>query len=509
MAAARASRPSRAGFRGGFRSGFRAGAYRFLVYALFIASTFTIAGSETSIILLMALALSDPLLWRWLRTGQPPAALPYGGQSPPAWTWAVFVALTASALISAVLNPGVLVALNDMRYHYRLFLPLVLVLALPHVSLPRLFGTFAVFVAVWALYGVIQYRYGVDWFRPEGRKLVTPYGDEGVFHAKGEFTHHITYGGVMLMATVFLLALASGRASAEGAAGPRLRALWGLGAAMGALATLLSLARSAWFGMMLGTLVLVVLRLPRRWAVSMALLGALAVAGYATLVLQQTWLRDHIELEDAPPLVQRLLSTSLKYDVDRLRLWQAGWLAVQDRPWFGAGMGHTGPVFEPYRDLISQRTGYWYQLGASAGVHNIYLQVGFDLGAVGLAAYLAVWAAAFAWSAQALRALGARGAGLLGAGLPGADGPDAGLPGAGLYRAVLEGCIAGLAGSMGAGLFENNAYDKEVQEVILMLMGLALFVGLRIRAARGRSGRSWGAHLYPNYAGARDRAPGE
>ncbi len=477
------------------RAGFRAGAYRVLVYALFIASTFTIAGSETSIILMMALALSDPVLWRWLRTGNPPAELPYGGQSPPPWTWGAFVALVVIALWSEMLNPGLLAGLDDMRFHYRIFLPLVLLLALPHVALPRLFGTFAAFVAVWALYGVIQYRFGVDWFRPEGQKLITPYHvGGGVFHAKGEFTHHITYGGVMLMATVFLLALASGRGSASGADGWKLRALWTLGAAMGALATLLSLARSAWFGMLLGALVLVVLRLPRRWGVSLAILGALAIAGYAALVVQETWLREHLLRPDSPALEQRLLLTSLEHDVDRVRMWQSGWLAVRDRPWFGAGMGHAGTVLEPYRAIVSQRYGYRYQLEAGEGLHDIYLQVAFDLGAVGLAAYLAVWAAAFAWSARSLRALA-----------PGTRDPP--LPEAGLYRAVLQGCIAGLAGSMAAGLFENNAYDKEVQQVILMLMGLALYVGLRIRAARGVKGRRWAAQLYPNYAGAGQRAP--
>lgn len=474
------------------RAGFRAGAYRFLVYSLFIASTFTIAGSEASIILMMAVALSDPALWRWLRTGHPPAGLPYGEQSPPPWTWGVFVMLVASALVSAALNPGALASLNDMRFHYRIFLPLVLLLALPRVSLPRLFATFAVFVAIWALYGAIQYRFGVDWFRAAGTDQITPYGSEGVYPAKGEFSHHITYGGVMLIATVFLLALASGRGSAVGEDTARLRALWGLGAGMGALATLFSLARSAWFGALFGALVLVVLRLPRRWGATVAVLAALVVAGYAGLVVQETWLREYLLRPDSPALVQRLLLTSLDYDVDRVRMWQSGWLAVQDRPWFGAGMGHTGTVLEPYREIVSKRYGYSYQLDAGSGVHDIYLQVAFDLGAAGLAAYLAVWAAAFVWSARALRLLGRQ---------------SPRLPGAGLYRAVLQGCIAGLAGSMAAGLFENNAYDKEVQGLILMLMGLALYVGLRVRASRGfAAGRSrQKAMLYPNYAGVGDR----
>lgn len=475
--------------------GFQERAYRVLAYALFIATSFTIAGSETSIILMMGLAVSDPALWHWLRMGTPPVNLPYGGQGPPAWIPGTLLALVATALVSAAVNPDTLATLDHMRFHYRIFLPLVLLLALPRVALPRLFGTFAVFVALWGLYGAIQYRFGVDWFRTEGHKLIRPYGQEsGVFHAQGEFTHHITYGGVMLMATLFLLALATSRLSTRRAGDGRgLRVLWGLGAAFGALGTLLSLARSAWLGLALGLLVLGLLRLPRRWGVALAVLAALAAGGYAALAIQGDWLEQHVLRPDSPALLERLVLTSPHYDVDRVRMWQAGWLGVQDRPWFGAGMGNAGTVLEPYRDTIERRYGYQYMLDAGAGVHNIYLQVAFDLGAVGLAAYLAVWTAIFVWSARSLRALRP--------GLPGME-----LPGASLYRAVIEGAVAGLAGSMAAGLFENNAYDKEVQQLILMLMGLAIYAGLQIRAAQGAGGARWQAMLYPNYAGVHSRA---
>ncbi len=472
--------------------GFRDRAYRVLAYALFIATSFTIAGSETSIILMMGVALSDPALWHWLRLGTPPANLPYRGQGPPAWIPGTLLALVALALVSAAVNPDPLETLDHMRFHYRIFLPLVLLLGLPRVALPRLFGTFAVFIALWGLYGAIQYRFGVDWFRTEGHKLIRPYGPEsGVFHAQGEFSHHITYGGVMLMATLFLAALATGRrASGRAGDGRGLRVLSGLGAAFGALGTLLSLARSAWLGLALGLLVLGLLRLPRRWGLPLAVLAALVTGGYVALQLQGDWLEQHVLHPDSPALLERLVRTSPTYDVDRVRMWQAGWLGVQDRPWFGAGMGNAGTVLEPYRNAIEQRYGYRYMLDASAGVHNIYLQVAFDLGAVGLAAYLAVWAAIFVWSARSLRALRP--------GLPAAELPDASL-----YRAVIEGAVAGLSGSMTAGLFENNAYDKEVQQLILMLMGLAIYAGLRIRAGQGFRGARWEAMLYPNYAGSR------
>lgn len=482
---------------------FRCAVYRFLTYALFIATTFTIAGSETAIILMMILALGDSGLWRWLRTGRPPADSPYLA-SPPGWIPGVFLLLVAAGLLSALINPATGETLDHMRFHYRVFLPLVLLLALPQVDLRSLLGTFAGFVALWGLYGAIQYRFGVDWFRMEGNKIIRPYGSEsGVFHAHGEFTHHITYGGVMLMATVLLTALATGRTGAQpartGAARPGrgITGLWALGAVLGGIGTVLSLARSAWLGMGVGLVVLGLLRLPRRWSITLAVGAALLVAAYSALAIQATWLESHLSGPDSPALLLRLARTSPVYDVDRVRMWQAGWLGVKDRPWFGAGMGNAAAL-EPYRQKVSEQYGYRYMLEAGAGVHDIYLQVAFDLGAVGLAAYLAVWIAIFVWAARSLRALG-----------PGLS--SARLPDAGLYRSVLHGSVGGLAGAMVAGLFENNAYDKEVQQLMLMLMGLVLFVGLRVVAgravARRHQGGTWVAMLWPNYAGIRAGSP--
>ena len=133
-------------------------------------------------------------------------------------------------------------------------------------------------------------------------------------------------------------------------------------------------------------------------------------------------------------------------------------------------MGRAGAVLPAYRQVIIQRYGYTYMLEAGEGLHDIYLQVAFELGLLGLAAYLAVWGAIFAWSGRSLIAL-----------RPGGAASQS--PEAGLYRAILQGAVAALAGSMAAGLFENNAYDKEVQGVILLLMGLVLYAGLRVRAA--------------------------
>jgi len=92
--------------------------------------------------------------------------------------------------------------------------------------------------------------------------------------------------------------------------------------------------------------------------------------------------------------------------------------------------------------------------------HNVYLQVTFELGAIGLAAYLFMWIAVLRWNAiWARRAHGK-------------------LP---FEAALLSGISCALAASMVAGLFENNFFDAEVRTMILMLMGLSIHTGLVVR----------------------------
>ncbi len=422
---------------------------RLFTYTLFIGSTFTIAGDEASIILLMVLALAE--LWR---------AGPAAWQGLPAWLVAPFLLLPGVALVSAALNPDFLTTLDHLRHHYRLFLPFALLPALAWVDLRRLLRVYVVCLGLMAIYGAIQFRYGVDWFRPEGQKLITPYLGGIAFNAKGNFTHHLTYAGFMLINVPFLASLAVSETG-------RMRGWWAAGAALAAVATVLSLGRSGWFGMVVGVLILTAIRVPRRWGLAVLLGGAVGIVLLVTL-LSDGWLRQRFESPAAPPIVRRLVRTGLTQDVDRLRLWEAGWLAFWAKPLLGHGWGNQDPALEPYRQQVSAlHGGYAFMVKASAGLHNIYLQMAFAVGILGLAAYLSLWAVVFVWCAQGIARAG---------------------PALGFERALLQGVAAGLAGSMAAGWFENNFLDGEVHTLIMMLMGVALYAGLRIRRApRGKT----------------------
>ncbi|HEX7927708.1 MAG TPA: O-antigen ligase family protein, partial [bacterium] len=399
-------------------------------------------GDEASIILLMAFAL-----WQRFSTD----GMPW--QEIPWWLCAAFLALPAVGVVSALVNVNPLTTLDHMRYHYRIFLPFALLPALAYVNLRRLFGTYAVCLGLMAVYGMIQYRYGVDWFRPEGQKLITPYLG-GVFNAKGNFTHHLTYAGFMLINVPFFLSLAIATRGRE-------RWAWGATSALAAIATLVSLGRSGWLGMAVGVLVLAVILLPRRWGVTAAVSSAVVIVVMAIL-LATGWLNAEVG-RNAPPIVKRLTQTSFIKDVDRLRLWESGWLAFEQKPLLGHGWGNQDPALEPFRQQVSQKYGgYQFAVKASAGLHNIYLQMAFAVGAIGLIAYLYLWGAVFVWCAQGI----ARAA-----------------PEQAFERALLCGIAAGLAGSMAGAWFENNFLDGEVQALIMMMMGLAFFAGSRIRAA--------------------------
>lgn len=419
----------------------RQGWQRMLVYGLFMASTFTIAGVEACIVLLMALAL-----WQWWREGGT------AWQGIPGWFVAGFLALPSVAVVSAAVNPGFLATLDHLRPHYRLFLPFALLPALALVNVPRVLRVYLAFVLLMAAYGAVQYRYGVDWFRPEGRKLITPYGGGVVFNAKGNFTHHLTYAGFMLINVPLFLALAAGARGRE-------RWLWAMGAAGAAVATLLSLGRSGWLGMAVGVLVLAAIRLSRRQGLTLVCVGIAAIVLLAVL-LSTGWLRERLLREDTPPLVQRLVRTGVEHDVDRLRLWEAGWLALRDKPLLGHGWGNQDPALEPYRQAVAaQYGGYRFIVKASAGLHNIYLQIAFAAGLLGLAAYLYLWGAIFLWCRRGIAKA---------------------KPQQRFEQTLLQGVVGGGAGSLAAGWFENNFLDGEVQALLMMLVGLALWAGLRI-----------------------------
>ncbi|MBI4081706.1 MAG: O-antigen ligase family protein [Candidatus Lambdaproteobacteria bacterium] len=424
-------------------AGFAHGWLRCWTYLLFLGSPFSLFATETSVIALYGGLLA--LRWR-----------PAPEQRLPAWVWLPFIAVPLAALVSALANPDPLGNLAALRGLFRLGLPLALVASLALVDRRRLLQAMLVPLVVMAVYGAIQYHWGVDWYRAAGGKRIAPlpFGAGGVFHAQGTFSHHLTYVGYMLMALVLYTALLLDDRGRE-------RRGWAAGAAAAGVAVLLSMGRSGWLGALAGLLTLLA-RL--RWRIGLSIVTA--VSGVVALVGLLAW-DGRLEAwlgPNQPGVVQRLALSTATHTQERLYLWEAGLLAIRDRPLLGMGLGNDRREFEPYRRRVAAERGGTYTVRAGAGAHNVYIQVPMELGLLGLAAYLWLWGAQIAWCIVWLRRAGDR------------------LP---FERALLWGALGGMAGSMVAGVFENNFFDKEVQTMMLMLMGLALHAGLRVRTGLG------------------------
>ena len=338
----------------------------------------------------------------------------------------------------------------QLRREYSIFLPLILLPVLARISLRRLLLVLMFPVCVMASYSVIQYYWGVDWIPPFSPLRAHESASGTVYYAKGSFSHHLTFSGYMLLV---LLLFAGLFWRGEG----RDRIIWGCAALMAGAGVIVSLGRSGWVGMAIG-LLLLVLGFPRRLALPLTaavLLLGLAVSAVATGWLQglKPWLPEW-------GIVNRLISTSLTHDRERLYLWESALLGIQDRPWFGVGYGNDKRYMRKYRAQVTEKRHYQFSVRPSTHSHNVYLQVAFELGIVGLAWYLAFWGVILVWSVRWAR----RARDLL--------------P---FETALLTGISVALVGSMVAGFFENNFFDAEVRTMILTLMGLSLYVGLSVR----------------------------
>jgi O-antigen ligase len=423
---------------------------RVACYALSVTCVWSIAATEAAA--LCAIALGGFELARSSRGAA--GALP-----PASWVWPLGAVL-ASAIAAALANEGRVENLRTLGDHYRLLLPLALLPVLARIDRRRWLSLLAVGVILSGLYGALQFFEGVDWVRAEGEKLVTPatLRGAGVFHAKGSYSHHLTYAGAMLVHLAFFAALYLDDRGRE-------RWLW-LAAALAALAGVaLSMGRSGWIGAAVGIGVLF-LRLPRR--IGWPLLGAgLCAALLISALLWSGTLARAFDDAKRPALLRRLLVTSFAHDKDRLYLWEAARDGFLANPVFGIGSGNDRRDFAQWRNRVAARHGgHRYLTRPDAGAHNLYLQLAYETGALGLAAHLAWTGAILVWCRRGI-ARSKR------------------IPS--LERGILFGCAAGLTGSLAAAFFENNFLDAEVQVVLLLSFALALDAGLRLRTEASES----------------------
>jgi O-antigen ligase len=249
--------------------------------------------------------------------------------------------------------------------------------------------------------------------------------------ARGFYSIYMTLGGVLAMtATVALPRLARLPAQA-----------WWLGPAwiIGLAALGLTQVRGAWIGFAAGALAAVA-GLGRRGLIAAAALVVLVPA----LVLGLPGVGARFRtIGDAADETTR----------DRLAMLEAGRRLVVEHPLTGVGPGQLKHVYAQVAPPEALRR-------STSHLHNTPLQILAERGVVGLAAWLAIFAAFFVRGMAILRRLPREAAG---------------------DRALVLGSLAAVVAFLVAGLFEYSFGDTEVLLVAMALMALpfALRAGAR------------------------------
>ena len=409
---------------------------RVFIYLLFICSTFSIAGTEASIAMLYLITL---IRWIWNR---PLTQL----ENPFLWVTLFFIATT---VLSGLFNSYETDHLMALQSNWRLLLPLILAGILTEINSEQLLWTFFGFVFLISVYGIIQYFTGADWLRPEGKQLTTPYlfgSSEGnyVYHAKGNFSHHLTYGGFLLLSFPLLVSLSFCKDWY-----PLTRILTALIAIFVLLGIGASLGRSIWLGTATVVAILMFRISPKLiLAISIAIIAA---ATYFFTHLGDAPIENRVPTNRLEALQHRFISGFiLRSNQDRILMWKTGISAIKDHFWLGIGYNNNSVVMPKYRKRIIESTGHRFHNKEAIGVHNIYLQTWVNYGFFGMLGYLGILVIFFLQTTRAiLRTNNFT-----------------------FENSILWAGISGVCGFMVAGLFENNFRDGEVQAMLLILMGL-------------------------------------
>jgi O-antigen ligase len=371
--------------------------------------------SETALVLLT-------LLWLWrLRDPQVRAAARWP-------LWQPVLAFSAVSLISAIAAEYPAVpALGACK-------GLLLVAAL-YVTADALSGAEDAHRFLSALLLVVTVAAAVGLLQTLACPGTAPdYGPPGwlyhrCYRARGFFSIYMTLAGVLN-----LVLLANVPRLLPGGARARWLILPWLASLAGLLATY---TRGAWMGFATGVLALFPASRRGRWL----LVGGLVLLGFAVLAGPQHLRQRFLTMGDPDDPTVR----------ERVYMWRSGLTMWRQHPVLGVGPGGVKREYERYAlpEAVKKRTGH---------VHNTPLQILVERGALGLAAWLWIWAAFFAKSIGLLRRL-----------------PED----AARERALVLGGMAAIVGFLVAGLSEYNFGDSEVVMVAWAIMALPWAIQVR------------------------------
>ena len=413
-----------------------------LFYCLAIFSTFSISGTDTTIVGLYLICILNLIVNRhyW----QVPVVL-----------WRAILLFILCVWISGLVSPYTHGGRAALLMNWRLFLPFVLYLIFAQLNLSHWIQFFSVFLCLIALYGIVQFFTGADWLRPSEEQITPSFsiGTEKAFRARGNFSHALTYAGYLLLLTPLMGAL-----SLCSDLSGKFRKWYGLVALTMLGAIVFSMSRSVWLGVFIASWVLS-FRFGRKIPLFLAATGCIVIT---LMVFSYTLTESRVQQTDSRSgfLRQRFISSFMPFhNQERLHIWQAGWQSIQDHPLFGIGARNRGDVMPSYRDAISQHTGYRYITGINSGAHNIFLEILIIGGLFSLLSFLLIWFLFFRQNWTTLRQT--------------RDWT--------FYPCLLWGGTAGILGYLVAGIFENNFLDGEVQTAVLLVLAICLYCQVQIQ----------------------------
>jgi len=83
--------------------------------------------------------------------------------------------------------------------------------------------------------------------------------------------------------------------------------------------------------------------------------------------------------------------------LERIFKWKTAEMMMRDHPAFGVGAGNLKVHFALYQEQVKKKMNIPLKATSESNVHNEYLQIGSELGAVGLLAYLSIFLVWFAF----------------------------------------------------------------------------------------------------------------
>jgi O-antigen ligase len=403
-----------------------------LLAAFLIALAVSISASQVLLALLFAVAVPWSRLARaavgpeGLRGAARELATAAGGvrDHPLTPPFAAFAGLTLlSALVSG--DPGWSLWLSRDLLRIAVFY-LVLGSTRDADHAFRVWQGFLVALTLMACYGLAQ-----AWFcRVPPAILTEPWRSEICVHpsrVSGPFSIYMTFGGVLLLGALFLLAHLANVRWRDVA--------WMVPAGLVMVVALaLTYSRNAWLGLIVGALVLVLTgQRAGRTLLALALLALVAAAVSPPTVWQRA--RSAVDLRDETAR-------------DRVAMWRSGLGMIADHPVFGVGPGQVRAWYAHYRrpEAVRPSTGH---------LHNSPIHIAAERGLPALAAWVWLWVVFFRHAGRILCRLD---------------------PDRARARALVCASLSGIAGFLVAGLFEHNFGDAEVVMLVYALMTLPFVV---------------------------------